>query len=103
MEERESVKAALGGLDGGPVFNEAVAVQYHQAKQQQITEKLEVKQLQNQVRDFVETWETASVMPFEFSQEPVEERKCFPLLAKDLDSDKLGYEIARQQKFYLQL
>ena len=23
-EERESVKATLGGLDGGPVFNEAV-------------------------------------------------------------------------------
>ena len=34
MEERESVKAALGGLDGGPVFDEEVAAQYHQAKQQ---------------------------------------------------------------------
>ena len=36
IEERESVKAALGGLDGGPVFSEAVAAQYHQGKQQQI-------------------------------------------------------------------
>ena len=42
IEERELVKAALGGLDGGPVFNEAVAAQYHQAKQQQLADKLEV-------------------------------------------------------------
>ena len=58
MEERESVKAALGGLNGGSVFNEAVAAQYHQAKQQQIAEKLEVQQLQNQVPENVETWES---------------------------------------------
>ena len=62
MEERDSVKAALGGHNVGPVFNEAVAAQYHQAKQQQIAEKLKVQQLQNQVRENVETWETASVM-----------------------------------------
>ena len=42
MEERELVQAALGGLYGCPVLNEAVAAQYHQAKQQQIAEKLEV-------------------------------------------------------------
>ena len=84
--EQESVKAALGGLDGGPVFNEAVAAQNHQAKQQQIAEKLELQQLQNQVRENVETWETTSVMyvPFEFRQVPVEERKFVCLLAKDL-------------------
>ena len=45
IEESESVKALLERLDGGPVFNEAVAAQYHQAKQQQIAEKLEVQQL----------------------------------------------------------
>ena len=39
IQESESVEAALGGLNGGPVFNEAVAEQYHQAKQQQIAEK----------------------------------------------------------------
>ena len=62
IEERESVKPALGRLDGGPIFNEAVAAQYHQAKQQQIAEKLEVQQLQNRVLENVETWETASVL-----------------------------------------
>ena len=73
------MKAALGGLDGGPMFNEAMAAQYHQSKQQQIAEKLEVQQLQNQVCENVETQETASVMymPFEFSKE---ERKLVCLL-----------------------
>ena len=32
MEERDSVKAALGGHNVGPVFNEAVAAQYHTGK-----------------------------------------------------------------------
>ena len=32
IEERQSVKNALSGLDGGKVFNEAVVAQYHQAK-----------------------------------------------------------------------
>ena len=77
MEQWKRVKAALGGLDWDPVFNEAVAVQYHQAKQQQIAEKLEVQQLQNQVQQLqnqvqenVETWETTSAtyVLFEFSQ-----------------------------------
>ena len=30
--DRQSVKDALEGLDGGEIFNEAVAVQYQQAK-----------------------------------------------------------------------
>ena len=86
MEERESVKAALGGLNGGSVFNEAVAAQYHQAKQQQIAEKLEVQQLQYKVHENVETWETVSVMymPFEFRKVLVEERKFVCLLANNL-------------------
>ena len=63
-----------------------VAAQYHQAKQQQIAEKLEVQQLQNQVRENVETWENANVMHVSLtsSQVPVEERKFVCLLAKDL-------------------
>ena len=86
MEQRESVKAALGGLDGGPVFNEAVVAQYHQAKQQQIAEKIEVQQLQNHVWENVETSEMVSLMylPFKFSQVSVEERNFVRLLAKDL-------------------
>ena len=62
MEERELVQAALGGLNGGPVVNEVMASQYHQAKQQQNAEKLEGQQLQNQVDENVEIWETSSVM-----------------------------------------
>ena len=42
VEERQSVKDALSALDGGDVFNEAVAAQYQQAKQQQLAVKLEV-------------------------------------------------------------
>ena len=66
-----------------------MAAQYHQGKQQQIAEKLEVQQLQNQVRENVETWETASVMymPFKFSKVPVEERKFVHLLVKDLTEE----------------
>ena len=37
-EDWESVKTALNQLDGGHVFNEAVASQYYQAKQQQLHE-----------------------------------------------------------------
>ena len=33
--DKQSVKDALGNLDGGEIFNEAVAVQYSQAKMQQ--------------------------------------------------------------------
>ena len=62
MAERQSVKDALSGLDGGDVFNEAVAAQYQQAKQQQLAVRLEVQQLQDAVLDNVETWETATVV-----------------------------------------
>ena len=53
--------------------------QYHQAKQHQIAEKLEVQLLQNQVRENVESWETTSVMyvPFEFSQVPLRRESLF--------------------------
>ena len=34
VEDQESVRVALEGLDGGVIFNEAVASQYMQAKQQ---------------------------------------------------------------------
>ena len=47
LAERQSVKDALSGLDGGEVFNEAVAAQYQQAKQQQLAVRLEVQQLKD--------------------------------------------------------
>ena len=49
-------------------------------------DKLEVQPLQNQVRENVEAWETASVMyvHFEFCKVLVKERKFVHLLAKDL-------------------
>ena len=86
VEERQSVKDALSALDGGDVFNEAVAAQYQQAKQQQLAVRLEVQQLQDAVLDNVEIWETASVVyePFNFGQVPSEERKFIQLLARDL-------------------
>ena len=86
VEERQSVKDALSGLDGGDVFNEAVAAQYQQAKQQQLAVRLKVQQLQDAVIDNVETWETASVVyePFNFGKVQGEERKFIRLLAKDL-------------------
>ena len=62
IEERQSVKNALSGLDGGDVFNDAVAAQYHQAKQHQLAEKLEVQHLHNAVRENVETQEMASIL-----------------------------------------
>ena len=62
VEERQSVKDALSGLDGGDVFNEVVAAQYQQAKQQKLAVRLEVQQLQDAVLENVETWETASVL-----------------------------------------
>ena len=85
-EDRESMKIALNKLDGGPVFNKVVAAQYHQAKQQQLPGKLEVLQLQNAVRENVETWETASILykPFKFNAVRQEERKFVRLLAKYL-------------------
>ena len=43
--DRQSVKDALEGLDGGDIFNEAVAVQNQQAKQQQLAVQREVQQL----------------------------------------------------------
>ena len=87
IEERQLVKNALSGLDEGDVFNEAVAAQYHQAKQQQLADKLEVKHLHNTVLENVETWETASILyvPFNFSKVLGEERKFIRLLAKDLE------------------
>ena len=80
------VKNALSGLDGGQVFNEAVAAQYHQAKQHRLAEKLEVQHLHNAVQENVETWETASILyvPFNSSKVPGEERKFIRLLAKEL-------------------
>ena len=86
MAEMPLVKDALSGLDGGDIFNEAVAAQYQQAKQQQLAVKLEVQQLQDTVLDNVETWETATVVyePFNFGMVPGEERKFICLLAKDL-------------------
>ena len=35
--DKQSVKTALEGLDGGDLFNEAVAVQYSQAKMQRFS------------------------------------------------------------------
>ena len=86
IEERQSVKDALSSLDGGDVFNEAVAAQYQQAKQQQLAARLEVQYLHDAVLENVETWETASVLytPFNFSMVPGEERKFICLLAKEL-------------------
>ena len=75
---------ALHGLDGGAVFNKAVTLQYMQAKQQQLTGKLEVLQLQNAVQENVETWETASVWYKNFNSVPQEEQKFVHLLAKKL-------------------
>ena len=61
-EDREFVRVALENLDGGVIFNKAVASQYMQAKQQQLAGKLEVLQLQHAVRENVEVWETAAVL-----------------------------------------
>ena len=47
--DRQSVKDALENLDGGEIFNEAFAVQYSQAKQQQQQAQREVLQLKRQV------------------------------------------------------
>ena len=76
----------MSGLDGGDVFNEAVAAQYQQAKQKQLAEKLEVQYLHDAVLENVETWETASVLytPFNFSMVLGKERKFILLLAKEL-------------------
>ena len=52
--DKQSVKNALEGLDGGDLFNEAVAVQYSQAKMQQQQTKREVLQLKRQVQDNAE-------------------------------------------------
>ena len=84
--DRQSVKDALENLDGGEIFNEAVAVQYIQAKQQQLATQREVQQLKNAVHDNAEAWETASVVyvPFNFGIVPENERKFIRLLAKDL-------------------
>ena len=86
VEDRESVKVALEGLDRGVIFNESVASQYMQARQQQVTAKLEVLHLQNAVRENVEVWETAAVLytEFNFNSVPQDERKFVRLLAKEL-------------------
>ena len=95
------------GLNGGNIFNEAVAVQYYQAKQQQLAEKLEVQHLHNAVLDNVETWEMASVMykPFDFSKVPREERKFICPLAKDLSevdwsTQSMRYWVTKLQRLY---
>ena len=84
--DRQSVKDALENLDGGEIFNEAVAVQYSQAKQQQQQTQREVLQLKKQVQDNAEVWETANVkyVPFNFGSVPENERKYIRLLAKEL-------------------
>ena len=56
------MKDALSSLDGGNVFNEAVAAQYQQAKQQQLAVRLEVQHLHYAVLENIENWETASVL-----------------------------------------
>ena len=68
------------------IFNESVASQYMQARQQQVTAKLEVLHLQNAVRENVEVWETAAVWYTElnFNSVPQDERKFVHLLAKEL-------------------
>ena len=80
------MKDALSSLDGGDVFNEAVAAQYQQAKQQQLAVRLEVQHLHDAVLENVENRETASVLytPFNFGMVPSEERKFICLLAKEL-------------------
>ena len=84
--DRQSVKDALESLDGGDLFNEAVAVQYSQAKMQQQQTQREVLQLKRQVQDNAEVWETAQVeyVPFNFGSVPENERKYIRLLAKEL-------------------
>ena len=47
--DKQSVKNALEGLDGGDLFNEAVAVQYSQAKLQQQQMQREVLQLKRRL------------------------------------------------------
>ena len=86
VEDLESLKVALEGLDGGVIFNESVAFQYMQARQQQVTVKLEVLHLQNAVRENVKVWETAAVLYTEFNFNSVsqDERKFVLLLAKEL-------------------
>ena len=84
--DRQSVKDALENLDGGEIFNEAVAVLYSQAKQHQQQAQREVLQLKRQVHDNAEAWETENVMyvPFNFGSLPENERKFIRLLAKEL-------------------
>ena len=84
--DKQSVKNALEGLDGGDLFNEAVAVQYSQAKMQQQQTQREVLQLKRQVQENAEVWETAQLeyVPFNFSGVPEIERKYIRLLAREL-------------------
>ena len=49
--DRQSVKDALENLDGGEIFNEAVAIQYSQAKQKKLAATQEVQMLRNAVHD----------------------------------------------------
>ena len=80
------MKDALENLGGGEIFNEAVAVQYSQAKMQQQQMQREVLQLKRQVQDNAEAWETANVVyvPFNFGSVPENERKYIRLQAKEL-------------------
>ena len=84
--DKQSVKDALGNLDGGEIFNEAVAEQYSQAKMQQQQTQREVLQLKRQMQDNVELWETLQLeyVPFNFGGVPEIERKYIRLLARDL-------------------
>ena len=84
IEERQSVKDALSSLDGGDVFNEAVAAQYQQAKQQQLAVRLEVQHLHDLVLENVENWEKASVLytGFNFGMVPVRRESLFVFLPR---------------------
>ena len=92
VANRQSVKDALEGLDGEEIFNEAVAVQYQQAKLQQLAVQREVQQLKNAVHDNAESWETASVVyvSFNFVIVPENEQKFIRSLAKEKWTGVLG-------------
>ena len=70
--DKQSIKTALQNLDGGEIFNEAVAIQYSQAKMQQQQTQREVLQLKRQVQENSESWETAQLeyVPFDFNSVP---------------------------------
>ena len=93
--DRQSVKDALENLDGGEIFNEAVANQYSPAKQQKLVATREVQSLRNAVHDNAEAWEMATVeyVPISFGSVPENERKFIRLLAKGVGRGGLEYSV----------